>query len=122
MSGVLPIIHDMCPNSCITYTGPFLRLAVCPECNEPQYDQLKLVESKGKVKVACQSFHTLPVGPQLQAAWRSVEGSEQMHYWKWATDSILAEIHQKGAVDMDIYDDVFRGSDYITAVLNGKIK
>ena len=107
MSGVFPIIYDMCPNSCIAYTRPFLRLAVCPEYNEPRYDQLKLAKSKGKVKVAHQSFHTLLVGLQLQVAWHLVEGSEQMCYQKWATDSIFAKICQKGVIDMDIDNDVF---------------
>ena len=122
MSGVFPIIHDMCPNSYIIYTGPFLELAVCPKCYKPRYNQLKLANSKGNVKVAHQSFHILAVDPQLQVAWHSVEGSEQMHYRKHATESILAKVHQKGAVNMDIYNDIFWESDYITAIVDGRIK
>ena len=122
ISGVIPIIHDMCPNTCIAYTGPFSDLSTCPECNEPCHDQLKLLHSGGQVKVARQTFHTLPVGPQLQAAWRSTEGSDQMSYRQRATKTIIEEVRRNGnKIDMDIYDDIFRGSDYITAVLEGKI-
>ena len=36
LTGVVPIIHDMCPNSCIAYTGPFSDLDKCPisDCQE----------------------------------------------------------------------------------------
>ncbi|KAG6913641.1 hypothetical protein DXG01_005369, partial [Tephrocybe rancida] len=30
MSGVTPIVKDMCPNSCIAYTGPYSDLTACP--------------------------------------------------------------------------------------------
>jgi hypothetical protein len=65
------IVHDMCHNSCITYTGPFSDHEQCPHCSEPRYDALRLENSNGKVKVASQQFYTLPLGPQLQALWRS---------------------------------------------------
>ena len=108
ISGVIPIIHDMCPNTCIAYTGPFSDLSTCPECNEPCHDQLKLLHSGGQVKVAHQTFHTLPVGPQLQAAWCSTEGSDQMSYRQRATKTIIEEVRRKGnKIDMDIYNDVF---------------
>ena len=31
-SGIHPIVHHMCPNSCITYTGPLVDLETCPKC------------------------------------------------------------------------------------------
>ncbi|KAF9224441.1 hypothetical protein BS17DRAFT_703389 [Gyrodon lividus] len=31
LSGIKPIINDMCPNSCIAYTGPFAKLDYCCE-------------------------------------------------------------------------------------------
>ena len=34
LSGVIPIINDMCINSCLAYTGPFKDLHSCPICNE----------------------------------------------------------------------------------------
>ena len=31
-TGVVSIEHDMCRNTCITYTGPFAHLDTCPTC------------------------------------------------------------------------------------------
>jgi hypothetical protein len=39
LTGVESVVHHMCTNSCITYTGPFLDLEACPVCSEPHYDQ-----------------------------------------------------------------------------------
>ena len=38
LTGIESIIHDMCINSCIAYTGPFSELEVCPVCSESQYN------------------------------------------------------------------------------------
>ena len=35
ITGVVPLIHNMCINTCIAYTGPYHDLARCPLCNEP---------------------------------------------------------------------------------------
>jgi hypothetical protein len=51
LSSVESITHDMCSNSCITYTGPFLELDVCTKCGEPRYNQLNLTASGGKLKI-----------------------------------------------------------------------
>lgn len=37
LSGVVPIEHDMCMNSCLAFTGPCETLDACPRCLEPQY-------------------------------------------------------------------------------------
>ncbi|KIK75306.1 hypothetical protein PAXRUDRAFT_173219 [Paxillus rubicundulus Ve08.2h10] len=34
LSDTKPIINDMCPKSCIVYTGLFSHLEHCPECGE----------------------------------------------------------------------------------------
>ncbi|KAJ7130450.1 hypothetical protein C8R44DRAFT_591631, partial [Mycena epipterygia] len=61
LTGVAPLKHDMCPNSCLAYTGPFEHLEACKFCNEPRWDK----DSRGKV--ARQEFYTIPVGPQIQS-------------------------------------------------------
>jgi hypothetical protein len=38
LTGIISIIHDMCVNSCLAYTGPFSDLLTCPYCNEPRYE------------------------------------------------------------------------------------
>ncbi|KIJ09476.1 hypothetical protein PAXINDRAFT_62827, partial [Paxillus involutus ATCC 200175] len=32
-SGVEPVTHDMCYDSCVGFTGPFSKLDNCPECS-----------------------------------------------------------------------------------------
>lgn len=39
LSGVEEMMHDMCINTCVGFTGPFGDLQHCPECGEAQYDQ-----------------------------------------------------------------------------------
>ena len=33
-TGIEPLEHDMCPDSCIGFTGPFADLTECPMCNK----------------------------------------------------------------------------------------
>ena len=44
LTGVVPLIHDMCINTCIAYTGPYQDLERCPLCDEPQYNMTALEE------------------------------------------------------------------------------
>jgi len=37
LSGVVPIFHDMCPDTCIGFTGPFLGHDSCPMCVKDRY-------------------------------------------------------------------------------------
>ncbi|KAI5988653.1 hypothetical protein F5J12DRAFT_786832 [Pisolithus orientalis] len=66
LTGVMSIINHMCINSCTTFVGPYAHLDTCPECDEPHYDQLR--QNRG-VKHPHAVFHTIPIGPQLQALW-----------------------------------------------------
>jgi hypothetical protein len=121
LSGVTPLVHDMCINTCIAYTGPLRHLEICPHCNEPRYDPIKLTASDGKIKEARQEFHTIPIGPQLQALYRSKDGAERMHYRDIRTEQILAEIEANNG-SIPVYEDLFHGSDYLQAVDEGRIK
>ncbi|KAI9442693.1 hypothetical protein H4582DRAFT_2073286 [Lactarius indigo] len=69
LTGIEPIVHDMCINSCLAYTGPFSGLESCPMCSEARYDQYRLEASSGRDKIPRQRFHTIPIGPQLQALY-----------------------------------------------------
>ena len=35
ITGIESVVHHMCINLCIAYTGPFLDLDACPLCSEP---------------------------------------------------------------------------------------
>ncbi|KAF8340203.1 hypothetical protein F5887DRAFT_888652, partial [Amanita rubescens] len=76
LTGVLAIETDMCINSCLAYTGPFSSLQACPHCAEPRYHE----ESVSRKRVPRQTFSTIPLGPQLQALYRSPESADRMHY------------------------------------------
>jgi hypothetical protein len=69
ITGVESVVYHMCINSYVTYTGPFLDLDTCPVYSELQYDQFYLQTSAGKERIPCQEFHTIPIGPQLQALY-----------------------------------------------------
>ena len=37
LSGVVPIFYDMCPDTCIGFTGPFIDHECCPTCGKEHY-------------------------------------------------------------------------------------
>ncbi|KAF8803299.1 hypothetical protein BYT27DRAFT_7145321, partial [Phlegmacium glaucopus] len=78
ITGVYPLMTDMCPNTCIAYTGPFSQLDTCTKCMLPRYNPQALVASGGVKKIPQRQFLTLPIGPQLQALWHTPEGAKAM--------------------------------------------
>ncbi|KAF8348518.1 hypothetical protein F5887DRAFT_1249038 [Amanita rubescens] len=59
LSGVVPIMHDMCVDTYAAFTGPFKNLNACPICQEPRYHQGTLTP--------CRQFSTIPIGPVIQS-------------------------------------------------------
>jgi hypothetical protein len=112
LSGVNPIIHHMCVSLCATFTGPFAPLSECPFCDEPHY--------VGESQTPQREFHTIPVGPQLQALWRTAEGAQKVQHRSQRTASIVAEIEANGG-HISTLDDIYHGSDYLAAVARGDI-
>ena len=119
LSGVVTLKNDMCVRSHVAFTGPFAHLERCPRCSESRYDEAKLAKSGGKDKVPRKVFTTFPLGPQLQARWRSPEAAQKMQYRQHKTQDIL-RARDRG--EDYIFDDIFCGSDYLDAVENGSIK
>jgi hypothetical protein len=64
LSGVVPLVHDMSINICLSFTGPFADLNWCPRCGEDWWDEKRSTPQK---KVPRQTFDMCPIGPQLQA-------------------------------------------------------
>ncbi|KIL54253.1 hypothetical protein M378DRAFT_92912 [Amanita muscaria Koide BX008] len=120
ITGVTQIRTDMCPNSCLAYTGPFSHLTECPTCQTPRYERVKNNEKK-----PLKQFYTIPLGSQLQALWRTPEGADRMRYKSRITAEFL-RLYNASDGDSSSYmpkfEDIFHGSEYITAVLNDKIK
>lgn len=55
-TGIESIEHDMCPDTCVAFTGPFAELMNCPICGTERYDPIKLRASGGRTCVARQKF------------------------------------------------------------------
>ncbi|KAG1824881.1 uncharacterized protein BJ212DRAFT_1476169 [Suillus subaureus] len=119
-TGVESIEHDMCPKSCLAFTGPYADLDQCPLCTMSRWDQAKLQASNGHNKVAAQKFITIPLGPQLQSLYRDSENAHNMRYLHKCMQEILAQIER--TMEIPIIDDIAMGYDYLGAVLDGDIK
>ncbi len=91
ITSVEQIETDMCPKSCVAYTGPFATLEECPYCAEPHY-----LNGPGtsKKRTARQRFFTIPLGPQIQAMYRSPESADRMNYHARKMKEIIDMIEQ----------------------------
>ena len=72
ITGVGSVVHPMCRNSCVAFTGPFMDLDHCPKCREP-----KCCPISRKYQ---QEFHKMPIGPILQALWHDPQSAHQFEY------------------------------------------
>ena len=115
LTGIHSIMTDMCPKTCIAYTGPYSSLNQCPECETPRHNPERLAASSGRNKIPQRQFYTIPLGPQIQALWRNPEGAKAMRHRVIET----AKIQQGNAGE--VYNDIYSGSDYLDAVESGRI-
>lgn len=111
LSGVLPIRSEMRPDGCIAYTGPYADRDECV-CKKPRYN------TAGKAR----EFYTFPIGPQLQALFRSPESAKNMHYRREKTAEILETVDDDGNLKIPLYEGYLHGTDYLEAVNRGDIK
>lgn len=125
ITGIIPVLHDMCINSCHAFTGPFEHLEVCSICSEPRYDPAVLASSDGELKKPRLQFSTIMPGPQLQAQWAHPEGAKQMRYREHCVNMLLpdlAELSGMVNIDVSVLEDVHHGRGLMDAVINGRIK
>jgi hypothetical protein len=114
-TGVASIVHHMCINSCIAYTGPFSDLDECPHCQEPPYDPIALEASGGITQNPRREFHTIPLGPQLQALWRTPRAADNMEYRNRRTAEVAEELDANDGIN-NAFEDFLHGSDNLDAV------
>ncbi|KAF9555548.1 hypothetical protein CPC08DRAFT_753019 [Agrocybe pediades] len=107
----------------MAFSGPFAHLKACTFCQQPRYDPDILASSQGKKKVPQKQYLTLPLGPQLQALWRTPEGARNMRYRSKLTKEILekAKARPDNNIVIEEYEDVFHGEAYLNAVKDGRI-
>ncbi len=110
LTGIKPIVTDMCKNSCIAYTGPRAKLKACPICPEraARYEVIK-----GK-NVARRTFDTYPFGPQAQALMRDRECAERMHHRRKITEQLKAKLAL--GEKWDVAEDIYFPKDFMDAV------
>ena len=109
ISGVVSVLDDMCINSCHAFTGPFADLDSCTICSEPRYTYVS--SGRSQKRVPRQQMCTFPLGPQIQALRRSVEGADAMSYRDRKTVEILKDFEQLIDPTDAVYDDIFCGED-----------
>jgi hypothetical protein len=122
ITSVLSITKDMCRNTCLAYTGLFSDLEACPKCQEPRYDPRILESSNGRKKIPQQEFTTIPLGPQLQALWRSPGGATAMLHRDTETQKILRKLQTDEMAFIDKWEDIYHGQDYLNTVQEGRIQ
>jgi len=120
LTGVEKVQHNMCPNSCAAFTGPYSNLEECPLCGASRWNQECLQGTNGWSRVPTKRFTTIPLGPQLQVLYRNPDQARHMHYLHECTQEIIAELRQTGSIPL--VDDITAGWDYLGAVLDGDIK
>ncbi|KAF9232038.1 hypothetical protein BU15DRAFT_90753 [Melanogaster broomeanus] len=119
-TGVEKIQNDMCPNTCLAYTGPYELLDSCPKCATSRWNQERLRASNGRSKVAARTFTTITLASQLQARFRHPQSARDMRHLHERTQEILRHLRETG--EIAVVDDVVMGWDFLRAVLDGDIK
>ena len=77
-TGVTQIKTDMCPNSCIAYTGPFATLDTCPnpKCQSPRYENVKGKGHRRSSTIRSRSVQCYkPCGAHLKVLTECVTGT-----------------------------------------------
>ncbi|KAF9440908.1 hypothetical protein P691DRAFT_792642 [Macrolepiota fuliginosa MF-IS2] len=110
LTGVTKILHNMCPETWIAFTGPMKDHDICSTCDL----------MKGKKVPAC-TFTTIPIGPVLQALYAGPQTAEALYYHKWKTQDMLHSL-VPGSTLPPTYDDFFCGTDYLLLHSEGNIQ
>ncbi|KAH8930673.1 hypothetical protein BT69DRAFT_1190757, partial [Atractiella rhizophila] len=97
-SRIIPEAFDMCPNTCIAYTGSRCDLRECPKCHLPRYRQ-----------------KTMRSGRTKDARWATPQGSSALKHRARRTKALLTKCPLPGMVP-DQFDDIYCGSDYLKLV------
>ena len=114
LSGVVPLEHDMCTNSCVAYTGPYSDLEKCPWCSETRYILGSTVKARKR-------FTTIPIGPVIQAFYGSREVAQSMHYLeKQLAENLDTANANSGR--LVVYDDTACGQELLDAWSKGHFR
>ncbi|CAD6908658.1 unnamed protein product [Tilletia controversa] len=95
-SGLVSIAIDMCPASCVAFTGPRQDLLCCPLCGLARYR----VAGSGSqhTRVAVKTYNYVPYLPRLKAYFENKEWSKVMRYWSQRAASTSKAFGREGGV------------------------
>jgi hypothetical protein len=69
------------------------------------------------MQITCQEFHTIPIGPQLQALYHKPRSAAHAHYLCKERARVLSDVNRTGYLDK--YSDVLHGTNIIEAFQDG---
>ncbi|KAF9488114.1 hypothetical protein BDN71DRAFT_1485144 [Pleurotus eryngii] len=98
LSGIKPIVHHMCENPFLAFTGPFELLDQCPKCPSPRYMKPGSLEP-------CKAFSTILIGLQIQALYLQLHatGGQISKYYNYISGHEYLDAIQAGLIkDIDI--------------------
>ncbi|EIW73857.1 hypothetical protein CONPUDRAFT_68274 [Coniophora puteana RWD-64-598 SS2] len=119
LTGVEAMRSDMCPGTCVAFTGPLDELEKCPKCGEERYEPRKSVKD---ALVPRRTFITMPLAFQIQALWRHVDSATRMRWRDTITEHIRNQLRDGDKSVLDQFDDITKGHDYLRAFDEGKIQ
>ena len=111
LAGLTPSFVDMCPKSCMAYTGDFESNTMCThsnkgkECNEPRYHPQQ-GSSRAKPKPRAKMLY-MPITPIIQAYYANADTSHEMRH----RDYCLKETLHALAVGAGVRKSEFSNSD-----------
>ena len=117
LTGVIPVVTDMCFDLCVAFTGPFSELCTCPECSSAQYETV--MQGNRCVSVPCKQALTIPVGPQIQAQYQSHKGTWNMGHQVHVMEPLLAKLQDGGSIET--YDNIYCSSILVNAARHGDL-
>ena len=117
LTGVVPVMTDMCIDTCVAFAGPYSDRRTCPECSAPRFETV--LRGNKRVSVPRRQALTIPVGPQIQAQYRSRESAWNMGHRNRVMDPLLAKLTAGGSID--VYDDVYCSSILLDAARRGDL-
>jgi hypothetical protein len=113
LSGVVPIEYDMCPNTCVAYTGPYSTLDTCPCCPMSRYFPGTTNPQR--------RFTTVLIEPVIQAFYGSCDMAEHMHHLERSLTA-NADCAWCAGGKLDKYDDISCGKDILYAWESGALR
>ncbi|KAH9174020.1 hypothetical protein EDB89DRAFT_2068285 [Lactarius sanguifluus] len=116
LTGLTPSFIDMCPRSCIAYTGDFQSQTLCTHshdgkiCNEPRYKQK--LGPRASQKPRAQMLY-IPIIPIIQSHYSVAETSEEMRYRDRCLQETLKLLAVASGANRQTYSDFANSANHI---------